>query len=374
MKIGILTLPLHTNYGGILQAYALQTVLERMGHDVKVIDRPWRKRINWLKFPLQLLKRSIKRFVFRKNVAIFTEKEWNKNQIIVEKNTREFINRYIHTYRVDKLSDIKEDNFDVIVVGSDQVWRPKYFHLFYKNIVDAFLAFAENWNIKRIAYAPSFGTDEWEFTKEETIKCKSLIKRFDFVSVREKSGVNLCKKYLDTDVEWVLDPTLLLQQSDYTNLIKGANLSQCKGGLFCYILDMTKEKMDIIQKYAKNRGLVPDIIEISKNNKNYLLNEGNVPTVEQWLFYFYNARFVITDSFHGCVFSIIFGKPFMALANSKRGLSRIQSLFEMLELQDHLVINCDEYQSGYSYCIASSTYVKLNQLQVKSRKFMLNNI
>ncbi len=370
MKIGILTLPLHTNYGGILQAYAFQTVLERMGHEVKVIDRPWRKQINWIKFPLQLIKRCIKRFILHRNVSILAEKEWNKNQIIFEKYTREFIDKYIKEYRIEKISDIKENDFDAIIVGSDQIWRPKYYRLHYKNVADAFLFFARNWHIKRISYAASFGTDKWEYTKKETLICQSLIKKFDFVSVRENTGIDLCRQYFETQAEWVLDPTFLLQPSDYIKLVKEANIPQNKRDLFCYILDMTKEKKEFIQDVAKNNNFTSHILEIPRNNKD---NEKIVPPVEEWLNGFYNSEFVITDSFHGCVFSIIFKKNFLAIGNTDRGMSRFTSLLSLLGLESN-IINLNDKNTATVKDFHANVYENLTPLKGKSITFLKNSL
>ena len=191
MRIGILTLPLHTNYGGILQAYALQTVLERMGHDVCLIEKKRQPlRLPLWKAPLSYGKRIIKNLTGNP-FPIFYEQKMNREEPVVRQNTDKFINKYIKRRIVDDFSDIRGTDFDAIVVGSDQIWRPKYF----QEIEHAFLDFTEGWNIKRIAYAASFGTDEWEYTPEQTERCAKLLKRFDAVSVREKLGVSLCKEY-----------------------------------------------------------------------------------------------------------------------------------------------------------------------------------
>ena len=167
MRIGILTLPLHTNYGGILQAYALQTVLERMGHDVCLIEKKRQPlRLPLWKAPLSYGKRIVKNLTGHP-FPIFYEKKMNREEPIVRQNTDKFINKYIKRRIVDDFSDIKETDFDAIVVGSDQIWRPKYF----QEIEHTFLDFTEGWNIKRIAYAASFGTDKWEYTPEQTERC-----------------------------------------------------------------------------------------------------------------------------------------------------------------------------------------------------------
>lgn len=148
MKIGILTLPLHINYGGILQAYALQTVLERMGHEVHVIEKKKKPlRLPTYKIPLCYGKRIAMNLLGHKT-PVFYERKYNRERPVVRQNTDKFIHKYVHLVQYDDFSDIKESEYDVIVVGSDQVWRPKYFG---NDIIEqAYLKFAENWNIKRI--------------------------------------------------------------------------------------------------------------------------------------------------------------------------------------------------------------------------------
>lgn len=148
MKIGILTLPLHTNYGGILQAYALQTVLERMGHEVHVIEKKKKPlRLPTYKILLCYGKRIAMNLLGHKTL-VFYERKYNREQPVVRQNTDKFIHKYVHLVQYDDFSDIKESEYDAIVVGSDQVWRPKYFG---NDIIEqAYLKFAEDWNIKRI--------------------------------------------------------------------------------------------------------------------------------------------------------------------------------------------------------------------------------
>ena len=236
MKIGILTLPLHTNYGGILQAYALQTVLERMGHEVCLIEKKRKPfRLPLWKAPLVYGKRVLKNLAGHP-YPIFYEQKVNREEPITRQNTDLFIKRYIKRRIVNDFSELKESDFDAIVVGSDQIWRPKYFN---GNIEDAYLKFAEGWNIKRIAYAASFGTDEWEYTAAQTKECARLLKQFDAVSVREASGVDLCRKHFGVEARHVLDPTMLLTAEDYIRLFETAGTPKSPGTLLCYILDET---------------------------------------------------------------------------------------------------------------------------------------
>lgn len=333
MKIAILTLPLHTNYGGILQAYALQTILERMGHEVCLIERRARPtRLPLWKMPYSYGKRIIKNLTGHP-YPIFYEQKKDREAPIVAQNTNKFINKYIKRLVVNEFSDIHKEDFNAIVVGSDQIWRPKYF----PKIETAYLNFTNDWNIKRIAYAASFGTDNWEYSLKQTQNCKHLISKFEAVSVREKSGIDLCHKYLEINAKQVLDPTLLLKTEDYISLFKSIGVPKSPGNLLGYILDNTPEKVSFIDHIAKLQGLIPFRVDSKVENKIAPLNERIQPPLENWLRGFYDAEFVITDSFHACVFSILFHKPFFVVGNKERGMSRFQSLLSMFGLEDRLV-------------------------------------
>lgn len=330
MRIGILTLPLHANYGGILQAYALQTVLERMGHEVKIINMSNRLSLPVWKWPYSYPKRFFRKYILNMQEKIFVEQYYNHVYSILNQNTQSFIEEYIHCLNVRRLQSLKEIDFDAIVVGSDQIWRPKYF----PQIADAYLEFAERWNIKRIAYAVSFGTDEWEYTLKQTKRCSELSQKFDLVTVREDSGIKLCRKYYGIDAIHVLDPTMLLEPDDYVSLVKKANIIQSKGTLLYYILDETDEKRNLATKLAEKKGLTIFDIQNKAEDENLPLKDRIHLPVEQWIRGFMDAEFVITDSFHACVFSILFNKPFIAVNNCDRGQARIKSLLTMFGLQE----------------------------------------
>lgn len=333
MKIGILTLPLHTNYGGILQAYALQTVLGRMGHEVSLIERHRKPlKLPLWKAPLSYGKRILKN-ISGHPFPIFYEQKMNKEMPVVRQHTDKFIDKYIKRRIVNNYTDVHENDFDAIIVGSDQIWRPKYF----PNIETAYLDFTEGWNIKRVAYAASFGTDNWEYTPKQTKICRRLLQSFDAVSVRENSGIDLCRNHFNIQATHVLDPTMLLDPEDYIKLIEVADTPKSPGTLLNYILDETPEKTALIEKIAKDKGLVPFRVNSKVENINAPLKERIQPPVEQWLRGFYDAEFIVTDSFHACVFSILFNKPFLVVGNQKRGMSRFTSLLSSFGLEDRLI-------------------------------------
>lgn len=373
MRIGILTLPLHTNYGGILQAYALQTVLERMGHEVVVFDTPNRMPLPPLKdIPKCFLKRIIKKLLGR-NQKIFYEYYHNKKVIpVVSQNTQRFINSHIHRKEISDFKELDRDSYDAIVVGSDQVWRPLYFvpGWRWQEIENAFLSFASNWNIKRLSYAASFGTDDWEYTDQQTRRCKALLQVFDAISVRETNGVTLCKKYFDIDSVHVLDPTMLLNEADYSIFFQKANTPKSNGTLLNYILDETEKSSALIMNVANQKFLRAfSVNNPYENDETKPLNERIKPSVEKWLRGFYDAEFVITDSFHACVFSILFKKQFVVVGNKERGLSRIESLLLCFGIENRIVEDSAQVMR-LPLIDYDTVYIKLEKYRKKSLEFL----
>lgn len=369
MRIGILTLPLHTNYGGILQAYALQTVLERLGHEVVVIDISRKHSLPFHKALLAYPKRTISRYVLgRKFVMVRAEKYANYVDRVKRRNTQMFINKYVHCLEIKTVAQLNEKDYDAIVVGSDQIWRPQYA----PGIEHSYLDFAEDWNIKRIAYAPSFGVDNWEYNELQTEHCKKLLEKFDAVSVREKSGVELCRKYLYHDALWVLDPTMLLQADDYIKLFDSIGKTERKEEIiFNYVLDPTEETESLTRWLASALGLKVIRANSRAEDSTAPLEERIQPPVEQWLKDLANAKFVITDSFHACVFSILFKKQFLVVANSYRGVARIDSLLGYLGLKNRIVRDAPMVNMlvDIDYDVV---YKKLDAMRERSMDFLEN--
>lgn len=375
MRIGILTLPLHTNYGGILQAYALQTVLERMGHEVVVFDTPNRMPLPPLKnIPKCFLKRIVKKLLGR-NQKIFYEYYQNKKVIpVVSQNTQRFINSYIHRKEISNFNELDGETYDAIVVGSDQVWRPIYFDQGWRGqgIENAYLAFAGKWDIKRLSYAASFGTDKQEYSDAQILECRKLIQMFDAVSVRENSAVNQCRKYFNHSASHVLDPTLLLRVDDYIRLFKASNVDKSCGTLLTYVLDSSEVMTKYIRDIAQDKKLEPfNVNNPYEYDDSRPLQERIKPSVEKWLRGFYDAEFVITDSFHACVFSIIFHKQFVVVGNKERGMSRFESLLDMFGLKDRLVNIGDDISSldEIDFTAVDKIY---DTLKEESKSFLFN--
>lgn len=337
MRIAIVTLPLHTNYGGILQCYALQTVLERGGHDVRILSKPQYGRSYYIIYPLAICKRLFKRFFVGKDVSIFKAPHQ-----IVRQHTDRFIHKYIHQYEKRIWTSKIASRFEAIIVGSDQVWRPAYF----QPIEEAFLSFLGDSDIKRIAYAASFGVDNCdEYTPEQLKVCSQLLQKFNAISVRESSGISLCREYFNVDAEQMLDPTLLLNADDYRMLIRKGETRPSEGNMLVYILDKSEEKIALVNRIAKEKGLIPFWVDNPNKQKEKLPLEKCIKiSVEQWLRSFDDAELVLTDSFHGCIFSIIFQKQFVVMGNKERGLSRFTSLLEQFSLYDRLLFDVQDYE------------------------------
>ena len=321
MKIGIVTQPLLRNYGGILQNYALQTVLRQLGHTpVTVSYMP--------NTPLKFhLKKEFKRrwynfFHSHKRPPLgsrFTHSRHPYFEAFAAKNMTLTENVYSYSPKL-----ISKYGVEAVIVGSDQVWRPCYNQYVLTNM---FLDFVKKQGVKKFAYGASFGVDNWEFTPKESEECSKLAQRLECVSVREESGIALCRDSLGVEAVEVLDPTLLLPAETYGALC--TEVPQHKERyIAAYILDSTPEKVAFVEQVAKRKGIACKIYGADK-----LLEL----TVEEWLALLQNAEEVITDSFHGCVFSIIFRKEFSALLNSSRGAGRFTSLLGKFNLLDRIV-------------------------------------
>lgn len=367
MKIGILTLPLSYNYGGILQAFALQNILERMGHEAVVVEKD-----RYLPSDVYHQARSYMSYVLH-GFKGKTNWAYNKAKKEREKYTRDFINKYVNSYKVKDMALEFPKDVDAIIVGSDQIWRRQYFcEMIGGGIENAFLSFTKKWNIKRLSYAASFGTDNWEYSVEESKVCNYYLQFFDAVSVREKSGVDLCAKWLGrNDAKLVLDPTLLLQQDDYVKLIEKAKVPSSEGKLMVYVLDDSLEKNELVYRIAQERGLKPFKTNLSDD---VLKRNPNIaqPPLEYWLRGFMDSDFVVTDSFHACVFSLIFKKPFVVVGNAKRGMSRFDSLLSMFSLQDHLLKNIADYKPGKSYGISDNSYCVIEEMRRESLDYLFS--
>lgn len=358
MKIGILTQPLSSNYGGILQNYALQTVLKRMGHEPYTFRTGKLTYVQWL---FVMLKAVVRLFVRGKWLYIEPPTKSKHRLQGMERFISNNIN--IASYkRWYSKKDVMRLNPDLLVVGSDQVWRPRY----NRRVEDLFFAFLGSSEIPRIAYAASFGAGDWEFTDKQRQACRNLIKNFRAVSVREENGVDLCKRYLDYDnAQWVLDPTLLLTSEDYEALC--VDLPRREKFVFAYILDEDEEKQALCERIAKSKNLPLHLVSAHDS-----LTMEDTP--ECWLSNFRDAAFVVTDSFHGTAFSLIFHKDFLTLRNTKRGNARFDSLIKQFDIAERVITDTQSNSDATAPVMWDKIDVRMNEWRDKSLRFLHDNV
>lgn len=369
MKIAILTLPFHSNYGGILQAYALQTVLQSLGHEVVIVDVDKFYHRSWLRQQVALVAYLVRKFFLRQDTVYVNLWKRDRKKRLKETRMRKFIDTHMNILKVRDLRRDFPRNIDAVIVGSDQVWRNKYFSWSFNcGIENAYLAFLEGESIKRIAYAASFGTEEWEYTREETQRCAELLTLFDAVSVRESSAIDLCREKLGrSDVVRMPDPTLLLSPGDYRKLFERNKTQGAAPYLLYYVLDETPEVKSMAEKIARDHGLV--LRPIVGDQETIVMRKGNVP-IEDWLCGISEAEFVFTDSFHACVFSIIFRRRFLVVGNENRGLARFQSLLSTFGLEKNMITSLTGNDSHDDYSLPESIFEVLEAEQTKAMFFL----
>lgn len=356
-KIGLLTMPILDNYGGIIQIAALYHIIEKYGFQPVLIN----KRYNQSKV------KTILKFLIENN-PFYNFYDYN-NSVTRKKNLIK-ITSFIDSYFVNKSKPLYNQkdvenfskNVDAVIVGSDQVWRYAYVKNNYKHY---FLNFVDD-KTDKIAYAASFGVDYWEGNEKTVTDVKSLLKNFKAVGVREDIGEVICKNTFDYDnAKQVLDPTLLPNIDFYNSLIAKEKISK-KVSLFNYVLDRSEAKQNIVKNIASKKGLEINVIGLSNNIKNEIK-----PSLAEWLYHFKNSDFVVTDSFHGTVFSIIFNKQFIAIGNKTRGIARFTSLLNIFGLESRLVFE-EELNSLDNIIENKIDYSSVNEILSKEREKSLN--
>jgi len=199
---------------------------------------------------------------------------------------------------------------------------------------------------RKVAYATSFGHSSSFFPKERQLDISKCLQQFTAISVREKDGIDICRDTFGVHAVQNMDPVFLCDLSAYEKAIKDSAVNENEPYLLAYILNPSKEKRESLLKAAQKMNLPLKVIldgqENYKENRE-LMNLGesvlDVIGIEDWLYYFKNANFIITDSYHGLCFSIIFHKNFICIGNKKRGMSRFETLLDITKLHNRLVMN-----------------------------------
>lgn len=381
MRIGILTLRSNSNYGNILQAYALQRLLKEMGHNVHFIgSEQVRKRresvylnfkLNPILAPLVYMKRAYRKYVKGERISVFYVKNIRSSYLNKVQYLESFIKENLEYHNYNDFNEIEPNTYDMIVVGSDQIWRVENA----KDILNSFLCFAQDWNIKRVAYSASFGIDSLEgYSSAEVVKCAELAKLFNAISVREDSGVVLCRECLGVEAEHLLDPTMLLEEQDYRNMITEIPIKE--NILTKYFLSNNSGIKNLENKITARLALEPYSTRDEEIVLGSLNNEDNkLISPLKWLAAFRDAKFVITDSYHGTLFSIIFNKPFVVLIDATKNTARFKSILKILGLEDRLIYKSSELLDKHFEAIDWQRVNKIKkEWQEKSFKFLKHNL
>ena len=355
-----------------------------MGCEVTVLNRRWAvPKLTFLLFILRCV--SMLKCVFRRHVLgrkeWYVQKPWAENYApyrtmeglwgnprFLQAFVREHIHQTKPLFSSQELGQAAEEGkYDSFVVGSDQVWREQYA----PEITDYFLGFLPGSDRRpKVVYAASFGLGRVGISDEKLERCRQLSQKFTSVSVREQSAVRLAKEVLAVDARWVLDPTLLLSAEDYQ--FDGRSTGKNWAGVATYILDGNETKSQVVGDVSTSLSLPVKAMSLSPQAEDG--QQDDMLPVEEWLRAFAQADFVVTDSFHGCVFSIIHRKPFIAIANEGRGIDRFTSLLGYFGLQDRLVFSMEDYRQKRSSLLAPIDFApvaeKLAQAQETSLAFL----
>ncbi|MCM1214438.1 MAG: polysaccharide pyruvyl transferase family protein [Lachnospiraceae bacterium] len=314
MDIGILGWWIETpwsNYGSTLTCYALYRYLSDEGYSVTFVSPPDFDRKKAGKFNLEngyrmTMKRSME--------------EMSEN------------NKYIDTF----------------IVGSDVLW---YYDAFIK-IGYTFLLDFVNDSKKKIAYSTSFGNTARFFPKEEMEKARALMRRFDSIAVRELEAVDICRDRFGVHATLVLDPVFLCSNYSWQKLADKAVIRTEGKYLFAYMLDPTEKNANEIKIFAERMNLKVVSItdkQFKPDQKKEILNECGIirnANVNDYIYHLMNAEYIVTDSYHGFCFSLVFRKQFAVLINRSRGGARFETLISLLGVSDRALEDISELSTN----------------------------
>lgn len=289
------------------------------------------------------------------------------------KKTIDFISKYFPITKYRPVEQLKECNrfCDMFMLGSDQLWT--------KSAIDMlgytfFLDFVDK-DKKKLAFATSFGHEQFEGTKAQKQHASLLLKSFDYISVRENSGINLSKDNFDIDVKRDLDPVFICDKRHFDALAETSAANETEDYLFCYILDPTEEKQSAIQ-YAAHKLHLKIIAVLDMKTGERRKGEWHTgelkenASVEDFLYYIKHCKFLVTDSHHGVCFGMIYEKNFISIANHARGLTRFTHLLGMFELSNKLVYEPKQIKKDDTL-FEEIDYKNVNQILMKEKNTSL---
>ena len=362
MRIGILTFHCAHNYGAVLQAYALQQYLLSNGHKVEIIDyrpdylvEPYCVKLYWWRFlsknPIECVKRFFGESFYylpMRYIRYYFFNRFIKNKFLLSKPIKD--------------NQIPND-YDVYVVGSDQVWNPKITHGF-DDVYFARFNFDKG-NKQYISYGASMGKSK--LSDDEIKYLTDSFKLFDKISVRESVLVDMLQPITDKNIYHVLDPTLLVNSDFWNNLA----VKPFKSKKYVLVYAITMDS--IIMEKAK---VIADClnVEIVEITSGIVKERGKYQTASpsHFLGAIKNAEYVITTSFHATIFSILFKIPFYVIQMNSSENSRASSLLNMLGIKDRILL-ANEVVSLNKDIDWSFVEEKLEYYRLFSRKFLFLN-
>jgi hypothetical protein len=321
MKIGILTFQWAKNYGALLQMYALKEYVGSLGHEIKIIDFTPNKFASM--YSLNFLRKGITfKHRIKKIIDYILKKKQHKEFEIF------FENNFSKTKLIDNSKELNKNinEFDLIIVGSDQVWNEKITEEYF---LDYFLPDYEG---NKISYAASFGSNN--ISKQSLYLIKKHINEFDFVSLREGKTVKLLKKITKKDnIKLVLDPVFLISPDKWYNF----SSDKISGDyILIYMLENNRTLLDTAVKMSNYYNLPIYSVEIPftrRLNTTKKINKLNDLGPKDFVQAFKDANYILTNSFHGTSYSLLFEKKFLSFNHSTVNL-RMKNLFELYELGD----------------------------------------
>ncbi len=332
-KVGIVTFHRAANYGAVLQAFALQTILKQLGLECKILDlRKDRVDLHYSgKFPKWSFKKDL---IFSMKSYIYMIKEWPKSRK-KRKIFDAFLDQYLQLSEVcdtDITLAIEEKKFDYFLCGSDQVWNLGST----EDNTNYFLQFAPPH--KRNAYGASLGTARLSPQQKE--KYRGYLEGFSHISLREKASLQEVQELIGGKGVWVLDPALLLPAESWKRFMLPVPTIPEQYILVYMLYDVENEQLiDFIHRLSREKGL--PVVVIGKNKKIRINNKIEIlPTPMQWVWLFYAATYVITNSYHGTIFSINFQKNFFTgylLPLERPANIRMQEILQYLQLEHRRV-------------------------------------
>lgn len=348
-KVGIMTFHRALNYGAVLQAYALQkTISSFNGVECEVVDYLSPKITSDYK-PFRVDKNNLIKSI-SKSIIMYQRRKKRKNSFDL------FLKDYINTSQkiYDENSiELAKNDYDMFITGSDQVWSPRCvgFDPIY------FLTFAEN--AQKYSYAASFAVKSLPSDLEE--EYKNRLKGFQTFSVRESSGKDLVRSLTGRDACVNIDPSLLLNASEWKKI---ATSVEKKHYILVFTANPQISLFEFAYKLSKEKGLpiyyISDTPCIKKNGITYIV----APTVNEFVGYFMDADYVVTNSFHGTAFSVIFNKDLFVEFKNKSGRNiRSESLLNLLGINREIVNGmCEE------------TYINWNDVNKKLEQEVLKSL